>query len=119
MREIFDREKDSLNIDALSYNSEGLVAAIVQDKNSREVLMLAWMNKAALQRSLDTGYTWFWSRSRQKLWQKGEESGNVQRIISVRYDCDADTLLLKVEQGGEGKACHTGARSCFYRKLPL
>jgi len=112
-----NREQDALTLGELSYNNEGLLAAIIQDDESLEVLMLAWMNREALQKSLDTGYTWFWSRSRKKLWQKGEESGNVQRITSIAYDCDADALLIKVQQGGNGVACHTGTRSCFYRKL--
>jgi len=112
-----NREQDVLNLDELSYNKDGLIAAIIQDENSMEVLMLAWMNRDALQKSIETGYTWFWSRSRGKLWQKGEESGNVQKISSISYDCDADTLLIKVQQGGDGVACHTGARTCFYREL--
>ena len=117
MKKVFDREKDPLSIDELAYNSDGLIAVIVQDNESAEVLMLAWMNREAVQKSLETGNTWFWSRSRKKLWQKGEESGNVQSIVSIAYDCDGDTLLVKVQQGGDGVACHTGAYSCFYREL--
>lgn len=112
-----DKESAELNIEELNYDKEGLIAAIVQDASSREVLMLAWMNLDALQKSLDTGYTWFWSRSRKRLWQKGEESGNTQKICSVAYDCDADTLLVSVEQGGDKLACHTGHRNCFYRRV--
>ncbi|MCL2871141.1 MAG: phosphoribosyl-AMP cyclohydrolase [Coriobacteriia bacterium] len=117
MNKVPNREKDFLSVGTLSYGDDGLIAAIIQDAKSKEVLMLAWMNRDALQKSLDTGYTWFWSRSRGKLWQKGEESGNVQHIQSISYDCDADTLLIKVQQGGDGIACHTGAPTCFYRKL--
>jgi len=117
VKKVFDREKDPLSIDELAYNSDGLIAVIVQDNESAEVLMLAWMNREAVQKSLETGNTWFWSRSRKKLWQKGEESGNVQSIVSIAYDCDGDTLLVKVQQGGDGVACHTGAYSCFYREL--
>ncbi|MCL2403200.1 MAG: phosphoribosyl-AMP cyclohydrolase [Coriobacteriia bacterium] len=112
-----DKEKDYLAINELSYSEDGLIAAIIQDWDTTDVLMLAWMNRDALQKSIDTGYTWFWSRSRKRLWQKGEESGNVQRIQSISYDCDADTLLIKVQQGGDGVACHTGAPTCFYREL--
>ncbi|MCL2680161.1 MAG: phosphoribosyl-AMP cyclohydrolase [Coriobacteriia bacterium] len=114
-----ERETQALGIDDLLFNADGLIAAIVQETESGEVLMAAWMTREALQKSIDTGYTWFWSRSRKRLWQKGEESGNVQRIASISYDCDGDTLLIGVEQGGDGVACHTGARSCFYRELPL
>ena len=117
MKKVFDREKDPLSIDELAYNSDGLIAVIIQDNESAEVLMLAWMNREAVQKSLETGNTWFWSRSRKKLWQKGEESGNIQSIVSIAYDCDGDTLLVKVQQGGDGVACHTGAYSCFYREL--
>ena len=114
-----DREQAALSISELSYDKDGLIAAIVQEDDTGEVLMLAWMNQESLQKSIDTGYTWLWSRSRQKYWQKGEESGNVQKIISIRYDCDADTLLIKVQQGGNGVACHTGEKSCFYRELEV
>ena len=106
--------RDSL-LDQIKWDDRGLVPAIVQDTNSGEVLMLAYMNRESLRRSLDTHETWFWSRSRQCLWHKGETSGHIQRINEIRYDCDGDTLLLQVEQ--EGVACHTGAWSCFYRIL--
>jgi phosphoribosyl-ATP pyrophosphohydrolase/phosphoribosyl-AMP cyclohydrolase len=95
---------------------EKLTPAIVQDHKTGEVLMLAYMNAEALQKTLTTGYTWFFSRSRQRLWQKGETSGNKQKVVAVRYDCDEDTYLVLVEQSGSG-ACHTGNRSCFYRQL--
>lgn len=99
--------------DMLSFNQQGLIPAIVQDYQSGEVLMLAYMNKESLQRTMETGLTWFWSRSRQKLWQKGETSGHIQKVKEILYDCDADTLLIKADQ--TGPACHTGERSCFYR----
>jgi phosphoribosyl-AMP cyclohydrolase/phosphoribosyl-ATP pyrophosphohydrolase/phosphoribosyl-AMP cyclohydrolase len=99
----------------LSWNSDGLIPAIVQDSQTREVLMLAWMNAGSLQKTQETGETWFWSRSRGELWHKGATSGNTQKVVEIRYDCDADTLLLRVIPAGP--ACHTGARSCFYRSL--
>lgn len=95
------------------FDSNGLIAAIAQDHSSGEVLMLAWMNAEALAETLRTGQAVYWSRSRQKLWRKGEESGHTQRVLEVRVDCDQDAVLLKVEQ--KGPACHTNARSCFYR----
>lgn len=94
------------------WNEQGLVPAIVQDARTGEVLMLAWMNAEAWQRTLDAGEAHFWSRSRRSLWRKGETSGNVQRVIEARLDCDADTVLLRVEPAGP--ACHTGERSCFF-----
>jgi phosphoribosyl-ATP pyrophosphohydrolase/phosphoribosyl-AMP cyclohydrolase len=113
-----DRELDDLTIEDLAWGDGGLLPAIVQQRGSGEVLMLAWMDREALMRTLSTGRAWFFSRSRQAYWMKGESSGNVQDIIDVRYDCDGDALLLTVEQRGEG-ACHTGQRTCFYRMLPL
>lgn len=95
------------------FDANGLIAAIAQSHASGEVLMLAWMNNEALQETLRTGFATYWSRSRQKLWRKGEESGHVQRVIEVRVDCDQDAILMRVEQ--TGAACHTGERSCFYR----
>jgi phosphoribosyl-AMP cyclohydrolase len=96
------------------YNADGLVPAVVQDAGDGEVLMLAWMNDEALRRTLETGRTWFWSRSRQEYWCKGETSGDRQYVRRAAYDCDGDTILLVVDQAGRG-ACHTGERSCFYR----
>jgi phosphoribosyl-AMP cyclohydrolase / phosphoribosyl-ATP pyrophosphohydrolase len=93
----------------------GLIPAIVQDFTTKDVLMLAYMNADSLQKTLESGETWFWSRSRQELWHKGGTSGNVQKVVEIRYDCDADTLLVLVEPAGP--ACHTGAQSCFYRTL--
>lgn len=104
------------NMIALNFDQEtGLLPAIVQDYQTREVLMLAYMNQRSLELSLDTGECWFYSRSRQKLWHKGETSGSVQKIKSISYDCDQDALLIEVAP--QGPACHTGERSCFYRSL--
>ena len=99
----------------LKFNKDGLIPAIVQDHENKEVLMLAYMNEEAVQRTRETGRTWFWSRSRQEYWCKGETSGHKQFVKEIRYDCDADTLLVMVEQ--IGAACHTGEKSCFYRVL--
>src|SRR5512139_3658393 len=99
----------------IKYDSNGLVPTIVQDAETKEVLMLAYMNAESLKLTLETSETWFWSRSRNELWHKGATSGNVQRVVEVRVDCDADTLLLLVNPAGA--ACHTGERSCFYRNL--
>jgi len=96
--------------------SGGLVTAIAQDATSGEILMVAHMNEASLRRTLETGEVVYWSRSRQKLWHKGEESGNVQKVKSLRIDCDGDAVLVQVEQVG-GAACHTGRRSCFFREI--
>ena len=95
------------------FNKQELVPAIVQEVRSGEVLMLAYMNEESLRKTIETGYTWFFSRSRQRLWQKGEESGHVQEVVSIVGDCDDDTLLIKVKQ--TGPACHTGAPTCFYQ----
>jgi len=95
----------------LKYDKDGLIPAVVQDHITNEVLMVAFVNKEAFALMKSTGYTHFWSRSRNKLWKKGEESGHVQKIVSIQLDCDADTLLIRVEQ--TGPACHTGSRSCF------
>ena len=100
---------------AIKWNEQGLVPAIVQEATTGEVLMLAWMNAEALHLCFTTGETHFWSRSRQTLWHKGESSGNIQKIKAMRVDCDGDVLLSLVEQ--TGVACHTGARTCFYRTL--
>jgi len=96
----------------LKFGADGLIPAIAQDAATGEVLMVAWMNADALARTIETGEAHYWSRSRKKLWHKGEESGNVQKVREIRTDCDKDVLLLKVEQIG-GAACHTGFRSCF------
>ena len=101
-------------IDAVAFGADGLVPAIVQDVDDRRVLMMAWMNREALERTLSTGRTWFWSRSRGEYWCKGETSGDRQFVRAASYDCDMDVVLLEVEQEGRG-ACHTGERSCFFR----
>jgi phosphoribosyl-AMP cyclohydrolase len=103
-------------LEEIRWNADGLVPAIAQDAESGDVLMLAWMSRESLARTLDEGEAVYWSRSRGRLWKKGEQSGHVQRVAEVRLDCDADTVLLKVEQRG-GIACHTGRRHCFYKKL--
>lgn len=100
---------------SLTYNADGLIPCIVQDATSKEVLMMAWMNEESLGLTLEQKTTWFWSRSRQELWHKGETSGNTQELVELRYDCDADTLLALVNAAGP--ACHTGERSCFYRSF--
>lgn len=105
------RESDLAQV---TYNADGLVPAIIQEEGTGKVLMMAWMNDAALRQTLETGRTWFWSRSRQEYWCKGETSGNRQFVREGYYDCDGDTLLFVVEQEGDG-ACHTGEYSCFYR----
>ena len=101
------------------FDAEGLIPAVVTDAASGEVLMFAWMNADALARTIETRIGHFWSRSRNKLWKKGEESGNVLRISDLRTDCDQDALWLKVTVEGDGVACHTGERSCFYRSVEL
>ena len=104
-----------MDLSTIKYNDAGLVPAIVQDYNTRQVLMMAWMNEATLKQSIETKKATFYSRSRQQLWVKGETSGNFQTIISIDYDCDGDTLLLQVIPAGP--ACHTGNTSCFYRNM--
>jgi phosphoribosyl-AMP cyclohydrolase len=99
----------------LKYDQNGLIPAIVQDAETSQVLMLAYMNAESLQATLQTGETHFWSRSRQELWHKGATSGNIQRVVEITIDCDADTLLVRVQPAGP--ACHTGATTCFYRQL--
>lgn len=103
-------------LDEIKWTAEGLAPAIAQDASNGRVLMLAWQNRRALQLTMETGYAVYWSRSRQRLWHKGEQSGNRQKVIAVQLDCDSDCLLLQVQQIG-GCACHTGRNSCFYRTL--
>ena len=103
-------------LDAVKWDDRGLVAAVAQDQTSNEVLMLAWMNRESLQRTLATGDAHYWSRSRQALWKKGETSGHIQHVKELRLDCDGDAILMKVEQVG-GVACHTGRRRCFFNLL--
>ena len=101
-----------------TFDPNGLVTAVVTDAKSGDVLMVAHMNEEAIRKTVVSGEAWYYSRSRQTLWRKGETSGHTQRVVELRVDCDQDALWLKVEQAGEG-ACHTGRRSCFYRAVPL
>jgi phosphoribosyl-AMP cyclohydrolase len=103
-------------IESVAWNADGLVPAVAQDAASGEVLMLAWMNRESLARTVESGEAHYWSRSRKSLWKKGESSGHVQRVLEVRLDCDADTVLLRVESVA-GIACHTGRRRCFFNRL--
>lgn len=101
----------------LKFDDKGLIPAIIQEATTGEVLMMAYMNEESLRRTVETGTTWFWSRSRKEFWNKGATSGNVQRVKEIFIDCDRDTVLVKVEQQGGG-ACHTGNRTCFFTKYP-
>jgi len=103
-------------LDEVPWNGDGLIAAVAQDAESGRVLTVAWMNREALRQTAETGEAVYWSRSRGRLWRKGEQSGHVQKVRELRLDCDADAVLVKVEQAG-GIACHTGRASCFFRKL--
>ena len=107
---------DNAWLDEIRWTDEGLVPVIAQLVDSDRVVMFAWMNRESLQLSVEKGYAVYWSRSRQRLWRKGEESGHQQKIIDIQLDCDEDVILLKIEQQG-GIACHTGRESCFYRSL--
>lgn len=104
-----------MELETIRFDDQGLVPTVVQDHVSGDVLMVAWMNAESLARTLQTGETWFWSRSREELWNKGASSGNRQRVVELRLDCDGDTLLVRVDR--DGPACHTGEDSCFYRPL--
>jgi phosphoribosyl-AMP cyclohydrolase len=99
----------------LKFTADGLVPAIIQEQSTGRVLMMAWMNRASLEKTIETGRTWFWSRSRQRFWMKGESSGHVQVVKDVAIDCDGDTVLIQVEQ--TGAACHEGYKSCFFRSV--
>jgi phosphoribosyl-AMP cyclohydrolase len=103
-------------LNKVNWAQDGLVPVVAQEAGSGRVLTVAWMNREALRKTVETGEAHFWSRSRKRLWHKGEESGHVQRVRSIRLDCDEDTILLEVEQSG-GIACHTGRHSCFFRQL--
>lgn len=103
-------------LDAIQWTEEGLVPVIAQQHDSGRVVMFAWMNRESLALTVETGYAVYWSRSRQRLWRKGEESGHQQKVLDLQLDCDADVLLIKIQQQG-GIACHTGRESCFYRSL--
>ena len=111
-----DREHDLLGYDELKYDENGLIPAVIQQHDTHEVLMVAYMNRESLIETVQTGKTWFWSRSRHKYWMKGESSGHTQDVVEIRYDCDADCLLVRVNQNGPG-ACHTNERTCFYRRM--
>ena len=102
-------------MEQLRFNADGLIPAIIQEQSTGRVLMMAWMNRDALAKTIETGKTWFWSRSRQKYWMKGESSGHVQQVQGIAFDCDGDTLLIQVTQ--EGAACHEGYHSCFFRSI--
>ena len=110
-----NKEPDKFAKSGLSFVKSDLIPAVVQEKSTGEVLMLAYMNRESLQKTFETGYTWFWSRSRQELWNKGATSGHLQKVVDVFADCDDDTLLITVEQ--TGAACHTGNHSCFFKKI--
>ena len=104
-----------MDFSQLKFDANGLIPAIAQDARTNQVLMLAYMNRESLRKTLETGYTWYWSRSRQELWNKGVTSGHLQKVISIYSDCDNDTLLLNVKQ--TGVACHTGSYSCFFNEM--
>ena len=108
-------DQDEFNIESLKFGKDGLIPAVAQDCETREVLMMAWMDAEAVDRTLKSGLVTYWSRSRKSYWVKGETSGNIQKLVEMRIDCDMDCLLLLVDQ--TGNACHTGRRSCFYRRL--
>ena len=111
-----EREQDmKMDLDALRFDAQGLISVVAQDVDNGEVLMVAWANREALERTLVEGRMVYWSRSRQELWRKGDTSGHVQHWQELLIDCDADTIVARVHQ--QGSACHTGARSCFYRSL--
>ena len=101
------------------FDANGLIVCVTMEAATREILMVAYMNQLALDKTLETGVAHYWSRSRQALWRKGDTSGQVQKVLSLRVDCDQDALLLDVEAGGDGKACHTGRKSCFYRRVEM
>ena len=104
-------------LDTIQWNDQGLIPVITQDATTLKVLMLAWINRAALEKTMQCGEAVYWSRSRNRLWHKGEESGHTQKIVDIRLDCDSDALLFKVRMQGPQVACHTGARSCFFKKV--
>jgi phosphoribosyl-AMP cyclohydrolase len=108
--------QNTLWVEHLKFNKDGLIPAIAQDHQDNTVLMMAWMNRESIQRTLETGEAHYWSRSRTELWHKGATSGHIQKVKAFYYDCDADTLLLKIDQVGN-VACHTGARSCFFNSV--
>ena len=101
------------------FDANGLIVCVTVEAGTREILMVAYMNQLALDKTIETGVAHYWSRSRNALWRKGDTSGQVQKVLSLRVDCDQDALLLDVEAGGDGKACHTGRKSCFYRRVEM
>ena len=105
----------AFDLDKIKFDAQGLVPAVVQDAKTNAVVMLAYMNRESLKLTLETGYTWFWSRSRQELWNKGATSGNLQKVVEMYYDCDGDAILVKAELSGP--ACHTGQYSCFHNPM--
>ena len=105
----------AFDLDNIKFDAQGLVPAVVQDAKTNAVVMLAYMNRESLKLTLETGYTWFWSRSRQELWNKGATSGNLQKVVAMYYDCDGDAILVKAELSGP--ACHTGQYSCFHNAI--
>jgi phosphoribosyl-AMP cyclohydrolase len=114
-----ERSVETGTILSPKFDADGLVTAVAVDADKGDVLMVAHMNAYALARTIETGDAWFWSRSRKKLWRKGEESGNTLRVADLRVDCDQDAVLVKVRVAGDGVTCHTGHRSCFYRSVPM
>lgn len=108
---------DETNILSLKYGPDGLIPAIAQDYSSKEILMMAWMNEEALRKCIETGEAHYWSRSRASLWHKGATSGSIQKIREIRVDCDQDVILLYVDQQKQDGACHTGRKTCFYRRI--
>ena len=110
------KQQQATWLDQVKWTADGLIPVITQEKGSQQILMFAWMNREALQLTAETGRAVYWSRSRNQLWRKGEESGHVQKVKSIRLDCDQDAILIEVEQTG-GIACHTGRHSCFFQKL--
>lgn len=116
-KDMFDDETAPLSPEQLKYDSAGLIPAVIQDERSGAVLMVGYMNRESLRRTLEDGRAWFWSRSRSEYWLKGESSGNFLTVCSIHADCDSDTLLVKAIPEGKGVACHTGRYSCFYKPL--
>ncbi len=112
---MMDADENLCEVEALKFDAQGLIPAVVQDVTTQQVLTLAFMNHESLQKTIETHQTWFWSRSRQELWHKGAISGHTQRVIEIRVDCDADALVVLVEP--HGPACHTGTPTCFFRRL--
>jgi len=117
MSQAVKRELEEGVVFAPKFDAHGLIVCVTLEASTRDVLMVAYMNRLALDKTIETGFAHYWSRSRGELWRKGDTSGQTQRVLSLRVDCDQDALLLEVEVGGDGKACHTGRKSCFYRAL--